>query len=162
VAYLNDEIRGILTAAQLEQGMSAAEAARAAQAGELENLPPTKVSETICRELAAQARRASEPKAEAESPAPVDWVATRAEAILEREMARLDEAAERGKLKPQDVSHLKRLLQVAREIKAMQLGFIVPGNRTRRLADEPQQENGNGDSESAILAAIEQSESDNG
>jgi hypothetical protein len=54
---LNPKIRAVLVAAQLEHGMSAAETARAAQAGELEGLPPTRVSETTCRELAAEARR---------------------------------------------------------------------------------------------------------
>jgi hypothetical protein len=53
---------------------------------------------------------------------------------------------------------LRRLLQVAREVKAIQLGFVTPGRRTQRLADE-QPAGGNGDSaESAILAAIEESE----
>jgi hypothetical protein len=54
---LNPRIRRILVAAQLEHGLSAAETARAAQAGELEGLPPTRVSETTCRDLAAEARR---------------------------------------------------------------------------------------------------------
>jgi hypothetical protein len=54
---LNPRIRSILVAAQLEQGLSAAETARAAQAGELEGLPPTRVSETTCHDLAAEAGR---------------------------------------------------------------------------------------------------------
>jgi hypothetical protein len=54
---LNEKIRAVLIAAQLEYGLSAAETARAAEAGELEDLPPTQVSETTCRDLAAEARR---------------------------------------------------------------------------------------------------------
>jgi hypothetical protein len=162
MAKLNDEIHGVLVAAQLEQGLSAAETARAAAAGELEGLPPTGVSETLCRELAAEARRARGQEAEAHvvSPAPVDVIATRAQAILEQEIARYQEKAERGGLKPNDASALKRLLQVAREVKAIRLGFLVPGSRSRRLADEQRDERNGDGAESAILAAIEESEAE--
>jgi hypothetical protein len=160
VAYLNDDIRGVLVAAQLEQGLSAAETARAAQAGELEGLPPTKVSETLCRDVAAAARRARGPEVEAHvvSPAPVDVIATRAQAILEQEMTRFEEKAKRGGLKRDETIALRRLLQVAREVKAIQLGFVVPGRRMRSLVDE-QPGSGSSDAESPILAAIEKSES---
>jgi hypothetical protein len=158
MAYLTDMIRDVLVAAQLEQGLSAAETARAAQKGELEGLPPTRVSETTCRDLAAQARRARGPEAHIASPAPVDVIATRAQVLLEQELGRLEERAERGGLEQNDASALKRLLQCAREVKALQLGFVAPGTRTRRLLDE-QREKRNGDSaKSPILAAIEESE----
>ena len=127
---LNPRIREILVAAQLEHGMSAAETARAAQAGELEGLPPTRVSETTCRDLAAEAGREQEP---GRRPAPVDAIAARAQAILEREMARLEEKSKHG-LKSPDATALRRLVQVAREIKAMQLGFAPRGRAPRNCS----------------------------
>jgi hypothetical protein len=56
-------------------------------------------------------------------------------------------------LKTQDATGLKRLLQVAREVKAMQLGFVARGPRATRLLEE-HGPNG-GKPRSRILDAIE-------
>jgi hypothetical protein len=140
---LNPEIRAVLVAAQLEQGMSAAETARAAQAGDLEGLPPTRVGETTCRNLAraAERERGAQSTGDETVPGPanpvvpIDAIATRAQAILEREMTRLEERSEDG-LRNQDATALKRLLQIAREVKAIDQLGSPPGLRTRRLVGE--------------------------
>ena len=87
---LNPRIRDILIAAQLEQGMSAAETARAAQAGELEGLPPTRVSETSCGELRAEAERERGNYSLANTPGPpTDQAEASERAYLEQQIARI-------------------------------------------------------------------------
>jgi hypothetical protein len=161
---LNQRIRDVLARAQLEDGLSAAETARKAQAGELEGLPPTRMSETLCRNVANEAKRRAggrrTPASAGENSAPVDQLAARAQVILEREMDRLEEKAEQGPLGTSDANALKRLLQVAREVKAIELGFVPRGG-----GRAPQQlggdQHGNGDtSRSPILEAIAESESE--
>jgi hypothetical protein len=152
---LSDEMREAIRVAAAE-GRTAPEIVKLAAAGGLGGLRSFDVSESTVRELAGEVR---DPAAGAttQSPAPVDVIATRAQAILEQEMARLEEKAKHG-LKNNEATALKRLLQVAREVKAIQLGFMAPGSRTRRLVDGQQ---GNGDGlRSPILDAIRESESE--
>jgi hypothetical protein len=155
---LSPKIRDVLARAQLEQGLSAAETARRAQAGELEDLPPTPVGETTCRNVAREAKRRQAPPDAARDAVPVDALATRAQVILDREFERLEAKSKEGALKGADATALRGLLQVAREVKALQLGFVPQaGRRTTRLLRE-HKPNGDGDEakpRSRILEAVQ-------
>jgi hypothetical protein len=144
---LSDGMRAAIRAAAAE-GRTGPEIVGLAAAGGLGGLASFDVSESTVREVAGEAER--DPTARSSrvaQPAPVDAIATRAQAILEHEMDRLEGKSKHG-LKTQDASALKRLLQVAREIKAIQLGFIPPGPRTTRLLDgHGQPHTGNGGEE---------------
>jgi hypothetical protein len=174
---LSDEMRKAIRAAAAE-GRSAREIVDLASAGRLGGLRSFTVSESTVREIAGDARRmhgiaasahnaspAADPTGHSplnapERTAPIDAIATRAQAILEQEMTRLEQKSKHG-LKTQDATALKRLLQVAREVKAMQLGFVARGPRATRLLDEHgQPQRGNGDElRSPILDRIRESES---
>jgi hypothetical protein len=159
---LSAEMREAIRAAAAEGG-SAREIVDLAAAGGLGGVGPFAVSESTVRELAGEARRehgiaasahnaspAPDPTGHTaldtpERTAPIDAIATRAQAIIEQEMARLEQKSKHG-LKTQDATALKRLLQVAREVKAIQLGFVPPGARAKRLLEEHgQPHTGNGD-----------------
>jgi hypothetical protein len=152
---LSDVMRDAIRAAAAE-GRSAPEIVELAAAGGLggDGLRSFDVSESAVREIAGEVRGRAADSGAIEAPAPVDVIATRAQAVLEREMGRLEERSGGDGLSGQDASQLRRLLLAAREIKALQLGFVTPGRRTQRLAAE-QPADGNGDVESPILAAIE-------
>lgn len=80
---LSDDMRDALVRAQLDDGMSAPEAAKAATAGELGE--PFDVSETTCRTLAREAKR-DRPRAARDEPDEPD----RVRAIAEKTIARVE------------------------------------------------------------------------
>jgi hypothetical protein len=164
---LSDEMREAIRAAAAE-GRTARDIVDLAAAGRLGSLRSFTVAESTVREIAGEARREhglahgdpAPTTAGQERTASIDAIATRAQAILEQEMARLEQKSKHG-LKTQDATALKRLLQVAREVKAMQLGFAARAPRATRLLEEhgqPHTGNG-GELRSPIMDRIRESES---
>jgi hypothetical protein len=124
---LNEKIRAVLIAAQLEYGLSAAETARAAQAGELEGLPPTQVSETTCRDLAAEARRGRSTQSNGTATTELDEARELGEAMAA-------EADERAYLEKQ-IARIKAIEEpTAKDLHALRTAMNALGDIDRRQA----------------------------
>jgi transposase len=141
--------RQAVTSAMVDRGMTAPAVVAAAAAGKLEEgLAPFEISESTARDWAKEARRQQSGDASTSRP---DAIADRALAILEQRMDTLEKQATQGAFRTNTANELKRLVQVAHEIKVMKK---TPGPRTGRLAGAHGQPERNGDATSDLAQRL--------